>query len=803
VLRDVCTAIEHVLVQQLPSKRRSLLADALLADAQRSLALAQELLRSSVGARATVTARTAALRASWLLNVLLDLALPLLEQHGGARPFAAQLLSPATVQQLIATMQACATMTIAKPLVDVLYRLLLNRRFFASPPDVTPLQALARVVEQRIGVESASDDGPMRLMRPVLSFEVQALVRLLLVACDEKTTTSWLAELRSVLHSAERGRDDAELTREQETALMALASRLNGRSLTKKTVSRSTQLRGFSVAVLERQLSVLTSLSVAIASALPFVDLSSRADVLGPLRVVFANLHLLSASGEHLYDLLRRRMCDAYVSAIEVQLDRLRTPSDIRLAGDDSVKAARTRQQQQQQQQDDSTRGPPPRILIGKGIPPAPAKVRLTIIAQAAGQLASLSAGLLARHDEALFSAKFLGEGGADAGGVYREALSMICRDVMSGEAGLCIPTPNARHNVGERRGDRLPVLLGGERADVAERVLLFEFLGMLIGHSVRREARLDLDFPLLFWKQLIGAEQPTLDDLEHVDAIAHASLKRMLLDGGGSGGGGGDDARFVATGSDEREILLRRGGDRMTVVDAASAQVYVSECVAARCAESYAAAQHVRRGLARMVPLPALRLFDAAQLARRVCGEPTIDLAELRRNTSSRVGKATTDMLFDVLAKLSAADQRRFVQFVYGQSRLPANFDNGSFNIERRPVRVGQNPDRVLPTAGTCDFSIALPRYSTAAILHERLLYAIHNCAAIDADDNASSFSDDDDEDRGDDDDDEDRGDDEVDVDDISSTVDLDGSGSPQSQEYEETDDESPVSSYDTDDGS
>ena len=180
-----------------------------------------------------------------------------------------------------------------------------------------------------------------------------------------------------------------------------------------------------------------------------------------------------------------------------------------------------------------------------------------------------------------------------------------------------------------------------------------------------------------------------------------------------------------------------------------AAVRAFVSESVAARCSESYGAAQHVRRGIARMVPLPSLRLFDAAQLARRVCGEPTINLEELRRHTSSRAGKATTDMLFEVLGKLSAADQRRFVQFVYGQSRLPANFDNGSFNVERRSVR--GNPDRVLPTAGTCDFSISLPRYSSAAVMEERLLFAIRNCVAIDTDDNASSLSGDEDEDDGD----------------------------------------------------
>lgn len=43
--------------------------------------------------------------------------------------------------------------------------------------------------------------------------------------------------------------------------------------------------------------------------------------------------------------------------------------------------------------------------------------------------------------------------------------------------------------------------------------------------------------------------------------------------------------------------------------------------------------------------------------------------------------------------------------------------------------------PDSWLPTSHTCFFSLHLPRYSSDAILKERLLYAITNCIALDAD--------------------------------------------------------------------
>jgi hypothetical protein len=42
---------------------------------------------------------------------------------------------------------------------------------------------------------------------------------------------------------------------------------------------------------------------------------------------------------------------------------------------------------------------------------------------------------------------------------------------------------------------------------------------------------------------------------------------------------------------------------------------------------------------------------------------------------------------------------------------------------------------DKQLPTASTCFFSLHLPRYSSASVLKDRLLYAIHNCVLMDGD--------------------------------------------------------------------
>ncbi len=48
---------------------------------------------------------------------------------------------------------------------------------------------------------------------------------------------------------------------------------------------------------------------------------------------------------------------------------------------------------------------------------------------------------------------------------------------------------------------------------------------------------------------------------------------------------------------------------------------------------------------------------------------------------------------------------------------------------------QVTDKPDAFLPTAQTCFFSLALPRYSCKEVLRDKLLYAIHHAPNMDAD--------------------------------------------------------------------
>jgi hypothetical protein len=86
---------------------------------------------------------------------------------------------------------------------------------------------------------------------------------------------------------------------------------------------------------------------------------------------------------------------------------------------------------------------------------------------------------------------------------------------------------------------------------------------------------------------------------------------------------------------------------------------------------------------------------------------------------------------------KLDDDERCQFLRFVWGRSRLPVraeDFDR-KFKISRMHSS-DRAPDDYLPISHTCFFSLELPRYSSLEIMHEKILYAITHCIAIDADD-------------------------------------------------------------------
>eukprot|EP01087_Luapelamoeba_hula_P010094 TRINITY_DN2658_c0_g1_i4.p1 TRINITY_DN2658_c0_g1~~TRINITY_DN2658_c0_g1_i4.p1 ORF type:complete len:3811 (+),score=698.07 TRINITY_DN2658_c0_g1_i4:295-11727(+) len=324
------------------------------------------------------------------------------------------------------------------------------------------------------------------------------------------------------------------------------------------------------------------------------------------------------------------------------------------------------------------------------------------------------------------------GEGGTDAGGLFRDSISHICNDLQSPYVPLFIPCPNSK-GFGENQDKWIPNPLSTTSLCLS----MYAFVGKLMGVAIRGKHMLNLDLPSIVWKQLVGAEL-TIHDLEGIDRHCVQFLNETAaLRDEDEDKWPFYDHTWCYTSADGRTTVDLRPGGRELPVKWEEREEFRSAVLAYRLNEFRVQTEHIRKGMATIVPVHLLSLFTWHELQLNVCGRGDIDIGFLRENTRYQSGFSASDahvlMLWEVLAGFTRAQRQMFLRFVWGRSRLPLS----SADFQQKFVILGcrHNTDGTLPISHTCFFQLELPRYSVAAVMREKMLYAVSECTAIDGD--------------------------------------------------------------------
>ncbi|KDO19324.1 hypothetical protein SPRG_15526 [Saprolegnia parasitica CBS 223.65] len=350
---------------------------------------------------------------------------------------------------------------------------------------------------------------------------------------------------------------------------------------------------------------------------------------------------------------------------------------------------------------------------------------RSALFAQAFRQLNATDNYHFRRHSN-VYYVKFLGENAEDAGGPYRETFCQYGAELQSAQLPLLLRTPNAAHNVGTGREKWVlnPTAFGRQHR---LRRRLLEFLGKLLGASVRSRDYFALDLAPLVWKYLVH-EPVGVDDLEAIDRMLVQSLAKIrTIDELGVTAEMFEDIvleTFTTLSIDNRVVEITPNGRQVAVT-------FENRCRFADLVEAYrlhefdAALSQLESGLGKVLPLRYLRLFTARELESMVVGSPDVDVDLLQQCTEYSSCSASDQHIvwfWAVLRRFSHDERSAFLRFVWGRSRLPAAatefpqwFKLQSFT--KTPA------DNYLPVA------------HTEELLAKKLLYAIYNCQEIDAD--------------------------------------------------------------------
>lgn len=331
--------------------------------------------------------------------------------------------------------------------------------------------------------------------------------------------------------------------------------------------------------------------------------------------------------------------------------------------------------------------------------------------------------------DGRAFNVQYKGEPGTDSGGLYRDFLDNISRELMGPCLRLLKRTPNNVSNVGQFREK---YILNAD-ANTVQEMELFRFLGWLIGMTIASDNILTINMSHFSWKQILG-DPIELNDINGIDYYSYKEVNRMISYSK-------KPEEFDAT---FEEYFVRKKQDGTTTelitsgskkrITTQNLQEYIELFVQSYRDEAKNQITMIKKGIYDIVPKSCIMKLSAEDLDNKVCGRPKITVEQLKKITNYE-GYSETDTVvqnfWKVFEEFSNDERSLYLKFVWGRSRLPVLKADMSSDDYHKLHKCSKSDDG-LPEAHTCFFQLDLPSYSTIDIMRAKLLYAIQSCTTF-----------------------------------------------------------------------
>ena len=308
--------------------------------------------------------------------------------------------------------------------------------------------------------------------------------------------------------------------------------------------------------------------------------------------------------------------------------------------------------------------------------------------------LVETSLNALSRHNSADLKKElrvaFRHEEAVDEGGVQNEWFQLIVKEIFDPSYGMFIYDEDTRQYWFSRNGDAF---------------LHYRLVGQLVGMAIFNAVILDLHFPSVVYKRLLGHDV-TFDDLREVNPDMAQGFERLLEMPAETV----EDAMmrtFVAeyeVFGETREAELKPGGSKISLTGA-NRQEYVDLYVQWLLVGSIEAQWSAfYKGFSSVCDGPAFRIFQWDELELLLCGSDDLDLHALEAHTTYESGftkdSPSIRLFWKVVHSFDVDDQRKLLHFVTGSDRAPiGGLGKLQFVIQKH----GDGEDEKLPTAHTC----------------------------------------------------------------------------------------------------
>ncbi|XP_029356610.1 ubiquitin-protein ligase E3A isoform X1 [Echeneis naucrates] len=309
---------------------------------------------------------------------------------------------------------------------------------------------------------------------------------------------------------------------------------------------------------------------------------------------------------------------------------------------------------------------------------------------------------------------EFEGEQGVDEGGVSKEFFQLVLEEIFNLDIGMFTYDNDTK--------------LFWFNSSSLETEAQYTLIGIVLGLAIYNNCILDVHFPMVVYRKLMG-KKGTFLDLSDSHPALYQSLKRLLEYTGNVEEDMTLTFQISHTDLFGNPILydLKEQGDQIPVTKE-NRQEFVdlyAEYILNNSVERQFRA--FKKGFLMVTNESPLKyLFRPEEVELLICGSRKLDFEALEKTTEYDGGYSKDSQIikdfWETIHSFGEEQKRLFLQFTTGTDRAPVG---GLGKLKMIIAKNGSDTDR-LPTSHTCFNALLLPEYSSKEKLKERLLKAI-----------------------------------------------------------------------------
>ena len=308
---------------------------------------------------------------------------------------------------------------------------------------------------------------------------------------------------------------------------------------------------------------------------------------------------------------------------------------------------------------------------------------------------------------------RFIGEQGVDEGGVRKEFFLLFIRQIFDPDYGMFTYNKKTR--------------LFWFNHYTFEPKIKYELIGIIFGLAIYNNIILDVKFPLVVYKKLLGIK-PTLDDMKECDPelfntftflknCKDENLEESL----------DTDFTVVDDKFGEKLVIPLKPNGENIMVNINNKDEYVDLYLDWYFNKSIDEVfNSFEKGFYKVFSRDLSKILSSEELELIICGTQILDFNELKRvcHYEEYTKDSQTIIYFwEILLEFKEEEKKKFLSFVTGCDRAPID-GLGSLPIT---ISNGGSDLNQLPSAHTCFNNLILPDYKNKEILKEKLHIAIN----------------------------------------------------------------------------